>query len=815
MRKFFICFTIIVFGICTCRNLRAADEKLTCSGSVVDVNDNPLSKVKVSLYLIRYRGIANGEHSELLESKSAGTTGKFAFEIDPDLVNGDSRLIVAEKEGFSIGWYYWPGRMDSNPVIVLTAPTNLKGKVIDIDQNSIPGAQVRVLVMLNSLEGQRNYFINPQPLDLLVISTDEQGVFEFTNIPQNVTTEFLVEKSGFGTVCTAKSQTLQSMQYSAGQNDIEITLPPESIIKGTAVEKESGKPVPGVKLLSRSSSPLSHLLQDLTQTKEDGTFTFSGLIEGEYSISVNEAPGELPEWVSAPLKVNIEDSGDVAECKLKLEKGGILEILIKDSETNDTIEKAGINVRNLETQDYKSTLTNSDGIGRLRLLPGQYVFYSANKEGYSRKRIDESIDIEDGKSLQIEQSLTKIPTITGCIMDSDGKPVADAIVKTMPGGRNSVNSDEKGKYEVEWEIESFWSSREDAKFLITARHIESNHAAAAEITETTKNMDITLSEAITIKGLVTDPDNNPIKNVTVNTMLNYSSWGSTITQDQKPVTDKEGMFEINALPDGYKYSLYARADGYGTVRSRLDSQNVKNGILDAGKITLPVANMQITGIVLDIDGNPVADARLNIYSDGQPDNCVALSDKDGKFIFEKVCKGPVRISAYCTVDSVRKQAAVETEAGATDIKVVVMEGTGQTTYAAKTLPSLKGKEIPDMSDFTIKTDLADSKKLLMCFFDMNQRPSRHCVKELGAKSEMLTEKDVTVVLIQAVSLKEDTLQQWSSENNITQTTVMIGEEEEKTLEKWGVKGLPWLILTDKDHIVLAEGFNIDTLAEKL
>lgn len=817
MRKFCICFLIFAFGICTCGNLHAADKKQTCTGAVVDTDDNPISDVKLSLYLIQYRGAATGgPDSELMESKSTDSTGKFAFEIETDIVAGGGlRLIVAEKEGFSLGWYFWSSREDRKPTIVLTEPAVFKGKVVDVDQKPVADAKIRVYFMLDSSVEPPNYFINPEPLDLLVTTTDGQGAFEFKDIPQVATAEFLVKKDGFGTICTAKTQTLQSLQYSAGQSDIEITLPPEAIIKGTAVEKESGRPIPGVKLLSRSSAPLSHLLPGFAETKEDGTFVFSGLVEGEYSISVAKARDELSELISAPLKVNIEGSGDVAECKLELVKGGVLEIIIKDSETNDTIEKARIAVRNAETQEYKNTLTNSDGIAQLRLLPGQHLFYSAYKEGYSRKRIEESVDIEEGKSLRIEKSLTKVPTITGRVIDADGKAVAGAIIKTMPSGRSTVKSDMDGKYEIPWDIDSYWGNREDAKFLLTARHIESNRAAAAEITETTKNLDITLSDAIIIKGSVTDPNNNPIKNASINAMLNYNRWGSTITQDPRPVADEQGLFEVNALPAGYEYSLYIRVDGYGTVRSRFESQDVVDGILDAGKVILPVADMQITGTVIDIDGNPVADARLNIYGDGQPDNCRATSDKDGKFVFEKVCKGMVRINANSQVGSVRKQAYVETEAGATDIKVVVMEGTSQTTYAAKTLPSLKGKEIPDMSDFAVKPDLADAGKLLMCFFDMNQRPSRHCVKELAAKSEMLKEKGVTVVLIQTVALQEQTLQQWSSENNITQLTAMIGEDEKNILESWGVKGLPWLILTDKSQVVQAEGFGVDELDEKL
>ena len=39
---------------------------------------------------------------------------------------------------------------------------------------------------------------------------------------------------------------------------------------------------------------------------------------------------------------------------------------------------------------------------------------------------------------------------------------------------------------------------------------------------------------------------------------------------------------------------------------------------------------------------------------------------------------------------------------------------------------------------------------------------------------------------------------------------MVAGDDEKTRFAWGVKSLPWLILTDREHIVSSDGF---TLAE--
>ena len=44
---------------------------------------------------------------------------------------------------------------------------------------------------------------------------------------------------------------------------------------------------------------------------------------------------------------------------------------------------------------------------------------------------------------------------------------------------------------------------------------------------------------------------------------------------------------------------------------------------------------------------------------------------------------------------------------------------------------------------------------------------------------------------------------------------MIQNNEKKIHSSWGIQSLPWLILTDMQHIVQAEGFIIDELDEKI
>ena len=111
-------------------------------------------------------------------------------------------------------------------------------------------------------------------------------------------------------------------------------------------------------------------------------------------------------------------------------------------------------------------------------------------------------------------------------------------------------------------------------------------------------------------------------------------------------------------------------------------------------------------------------------------------------------------------------------------------------------------------------DIRD-KTILICFFDMNQRPSRNCLLQLSRRAKELKAKDVVVVAIQASKVDEAKLNDWEQKNTIHFPVGMVQGDEEKTRFTWGVRSLPWLILTDSKHVVTAEGFALTELDEKL
>ena len=134
-----------------------------------------------------------------------------------------------------------------------------------------------------------------------------------------------------------------------------------------------------------------------------------------------------------------------------------------------------------------------------------------------------------------------------------------------------------------------------------------------------------------------------------------------------------------------------------------------------------------------------------------------------------------------------------------------------------TPPSLISKPLPNFEG--IKNDFnhqqTEGKMLLVCFFDMNQRPSRNCIARLAKQAEQLKEKGLVVTAIQASKVDENKLDKWLKDHNIPFRIGMIEGKEEEIRFTWGVRSLPWLILTDRKHVATAKGFGVDELDDKI
>jgi hypothetical protein len=107
------------------------------------------------------------------------------------------------------------------------------------------------------------------------------------------------------------------------------------------------------------------------------------------------------------------------------------------------------------------------------------------------------------------------------------------------------------------------------------------------------------------------------------------------------------------------------------------------------------------------------------------------------------------------------------------------------------------------------------KPVLLCLFDIEQRPSRRFVRQLAEQYDALRQKGLTVLGLQAAVTTAESFKEWKDANPVPFPVGHLAEKAANT--KWAsdVESVPWLILVDGERRVTAEGFALDELESKL
>jgi hypothetical protein len=152
------------------------------------------------------------------------------------------------------------------------------------------------------------------------------------------------------------------------------------------------------------------------------------------------------------------------------------------------------------------------------------------------------------------------------------------------------------------------------------------------------------------------------------------------------------------------------------------------------------------------------------------------------------------------------------------VKVVDSRRGRTRTYEYKPEPpDLVGQKLPEFKDIGVNFTSKQIKddRVLICFWDMQQRPSRHYLMKLSEKAGMFSDKGVTVLCVHVSGIEAKTINEWMKEYNIPFPAKAIAKDPEKARLAWGVKSLPWLILTNQKHVVEANGLSLAELDEKI
>ncbi len=405
----------------------------------------------------------------------------------------------------------------------------------------------------------------------------------------------------------------------------------------------------------------------------------------------------------------------------------------------------------------------------------------------------------------IYNSGSSVPrTFTGVVVDRDGRAVQGAVVETLPG-RQSVTTDDQGHFSLSCALPGhspFWNQPN-----LLVRYADRKLAAFVHpgLDKDVTDLRIELLPAITVAGRVLDEEGNPLPDAQI------TLWGELLTDLR---TDSHGRYEISPLPHDLTASLEISRDGYGTSHLFLDFADAVDLQYQAKDAILKKADQTVSGVVLDDAGNPVPGATVSLWGTQQPRWTEdIITDQQGRFVVQGVCKGYLGIMARNSGRPKYLGGSKEITVGETDLIRIVIQPHPHERRTDVDPAALIARPLPNLDGLTL--DVApvqlDGKTLLICFWDENQRPSRHAMKVLAEQGELLSQHRIVLVTIHASPIEPKQLQEILSRYGIITVAGQIKSEPEKLLKQWNAAGLPWLVLTDEFNTIQAEGFFPDQL----
>lgn len=798
-----------------------APGKTTVDGIVVDEAGKALPGVKVRLFQLAI-GIARGSfRTELADQGTTGADGTFQLTMDGD--PDDQRtvgLVLAERTGLSVSWGNRRPGVDGPMTIRMTQPEELSGTVVDEKGQGLAGATVTACAAVVGSGADGQFLMGEPAKQAFSAETGAGGAFRLTGLPDGASVELVVKAPGRGTVCTFDpvGRRGEGLQYAAGQSDAKILLQPEGIVRGTVKDKGTDKPVGGVCLrTTRGSFSWMDTGAGTVTSSRDGTFVVKALPPGEHQV-VTAPPAEgSAEWVSQAVTVDVEAGRTVDGVSVQVSKGAVLEVVVKAADGEKPLAGTSVNVMSPTGGNATQAQTDGEGVARFRLPPGDYRVFHAIKAGYDAYQSNEAVTLAEGDTHRVEVELGAPPKISGIVRDPTGKPAPHIDVSTVPMGQQRTKTDAQGHFELTWS-RRYLGGGEETHLAVVARDPERKLAAAVKYGEDTKAVELKLAPGGTLVGRVVDEGGKPISKARISVLLRLAHFSSTISHTAIEVDDA-GRFSIEGVPTGFKYHVTATAEGYGQKSATTELEDSPGTTVEVEDMVLAVADQILEGVVVDEDDKPVAQARVYAYGSGQPHRN-ARTGKDGTFRLEGLCKGQLQVSANKSIGGKNAMGSAQAEAGDKDVRVVLGENASVASAPSalpKPAPSLVGRPLPKLDDFGLKPspESGQTGPLLVCFWDMAQRPSRHCVKQLAGRADVLAQKTVTIVTVHASPVEADALRAWRSQAGVSLRTGMVGAKPEKTLRTWGVRGLPWLILTDAKRHVVADGFDLSDLDGKL
>jgi hypothetical protein len=562
-----------------------------------------------------------------------------------------SLRLQVTKAGFARAQAQWnQGELPDEWSARLTKATTIGGVVKDPQGRPVPG----VAIVINGFQGDQADQEAPTEFDSVV--TDAAGKWSSHYVPARFERlnfklshpEFMPAEFDQAATDTAAGKAPTKPNLLAGTAELQVQ--PGTVVEGK-VQDEKGQPVARAQVDLRITEN-NRTTSRRAETSDAGRFRFVVTTTGNAALIV-EAAGLAP----ASLELDpLDGQPSLPPVSLTLPKGRKMEGRVLDAE-DQPVEGATVAVsrwNNLAPLEWR---TVSDAQGRFTWngAPSEPTVVQVSKTGF-RDSFDQ---LPPGDAPDWRLRLYKPATLSGSVLDPEGKPAPKATICFFPRGGFEQPADADGRFSLTATANAAGEQR-----VLVAREKERNLAVALEIEQDAGKFTLKLEPALTLVGRVTDDHDQPVTNAEVGVIFWTERSGSSLGRPVR--ADAQGRFEVNALPKGYRYGLNVSAKGYGTdSRHDLETQDASTNRLHVEPFRLPLANLRLAGVVTDADDKPVAGATVTSSGARQP-LVRGQTDAKGQFSLEQVCAGPIRVSASSQRGSTGSTSA---EGGDTNVTI--------------------------------------------------------------------------------------------------------------------------------------------------
>ena len=812
-------------------------ESMEITGQVQDYQARMVEGADIAIFEVHRDDYYSPTSAKLLDKlKKTDHEGRFVFNVIATPYH--DIYVIARKEGLALGWDYlqkmriFQAKPDNNFVdIVLPKPYTLAGRLVDSGGKLVAGANVQVFTRKNGGD------IICEPKDWFSVKTDSKGQFVFDNLPIDLTVKFFIEVPNRDIAYIYPPREMEGNAcggYHVDWEDIELTLPPVTTVQGQVIDKGTGQGVKDMRLLIFTNEGVEtewRFRSCERCTLTNGEFEIKGVPPGKHIlrfISPKTGPGD---WVgkNVPIIVNRLDKN--VRTKVLIEKGVPLEVIVREQTTGKALPDMKIQVDDRWNDQQKDifiheTRADANGIAHLIVPQGRYKAHAWGGNYETRMNYKGTeVNITGSRTTPVEIFVKpRLPLVRGTVVDAQGQPAKNVYITVGLGQR--VLTDNNGWFQG-------MQSPLYPSHLVVARDIKNNLAGANFFFNALRELRVVLRPGSSIRGRVTDDMGRGIAGANVNIQLNCRRRGrgrdvhGTAHLDMAGTrTDSEGYYRLETvmpLRSSFHYHLSFDATEFGPTRYTLTERMKPGEEVTIPDMKLVTLDAFISGVVLDENDNPVARKPVFVSSEsgGAHIGRATSTDEQGRFKFNRIAEGPVTLQSGFGQGS--DAAYIYAHSGD---NVTIKLG----NHFKNFMPpfSLVGSQLPDLRVLEMGFDYQGfkNKKTLVVFVDYTNRSSEIAIDLLKKRQLDLRRSKIEVVCIQVVPVDEGDLVAWKKENKISfpiyilpgqsgwdgKNNLLILKQTPKIMntlrQEWGVRSLPWTILTDENQKILATGLNI-------